>query len=116
VSASQAEGRGFLDEARALAARGLPDDAPGVRTLGYRELLEHLAGRLPLDRALATIALRTRQLAKRQETWFRKEPDTTWFTVRDAGEFPRIARTIAQAIAGPIDPGRERAAGRQTEP
>jgi tRNA dimethylallyltransferase len=88
--------RGFLDEARALAARGLRPDAPGLHTLGYRELLAHLAGRATLDEAVATIGLRTRQLAKRQETWFRRERDTRWFTLQDAAEFPEIARAIAK--------------------
>lgn len=89
--------RGFLEQARALAARGVRADAPGPRTLGYRELLAHLAGAVTLDAALETIALRTRQLAKRQETWFRKEPDTVWFTIGSADEFPRVARAIADA-------------------
>jgi tRNA dimethylallyltransferase len=89
--------RGFLDQARALAARGVAADAPGPRTLGYRELLAHLAGATTLEAALETIALRTRQLAKRQETWFRKEPETVWFTIESADEFPRVARVIAAA-------------------
>ncbi|HSQ59326.1 MAG TPA: tRNA (adenosine(37)-N6)-dimethylallyltransferase MiaA, partial [Acidobacteriota bacterium] len=89
--------RGFLEQARALAARGIAEGAPGPRTLGYRELLAHLAGAGTLESALETIALRTRQLAKRQETWFRKEPDTVWFTIESAAEFPRVARAIADA-------------------
>ncbi|HEU4726221.1 MAG TPA: tRNA (adenosine(37)-N6)-dimethylallyltransferase MiaA [Candidatus Eisenbacteria bacterium] len=88
--------RGFLEETRALLAQGLRPDAPGLHTLGYRELVTHLTGRTSLEEAVNTIALRTRQLAKRQETWFRKEPETRWFTVADAGEFPAIAREIAR--------------------
>jgi tRNA dimethylallyltransferase len=91
--------RGFLDETRALAGHGLRADAPGLHTLGYRELLAHLAGETSLDEAIATIALRTRQLAKRQETWFRREPETRWFEVHDASEFPAIAREIAALAA-----------------
>ncbi len=90
--------RGFLDQARTLAAKGLPPGAPGLHTLGYRELLAHLRGETTLDAARETIALRTRQLAKRQETWFRKEPDTRWITVKDAAEFPSIAEEIARAV------------------
>jgi tRNA dimethylallyltransferase len=104
--------RGFLEETRALAAKGLPPEAPGLRTLGYRELVAHVAGETSLDEAVATIALRTRQLAKRQETWFRREPATRWFTVRDAAEFPAIAREIAShALNGP-----NAATSRETEP
>lgn len=88
--------RGFLDETRALVAQGLRPEAPGLHTLGYRELVAHLAGQGTLEEAVATIGLRTRQLAKRQETWFRREPETRWFTVREAGEFSEIAREIAK--------------------
>ena len=97
--------RGFLEETRALVAQELPPEAPGLHTLGYRELGAHLAGRLSLEEAVATIALRTRQLAKRQETWFRREPETRWFTVSDASEFPGIARDIAGEVLRARDAG-----------
>jgi tRNA dimethylallyltransferase len=103
-------GRGFLDEARALVAKGLRPDAPGLHTLGYRELVAHVTGAATLEEAVATIALRTRQLAKRQETWFRREPETRWYTVRDPSEFPGIAREIA------AEEGAGAATSRETEP
>lgn len=88
--------RGFLEETRALLRQELRAEAPGLHTLGYRELAAHLQGKASLEEAVATIALRTRQLAKRQETWFRREPETRWFTVREAAEFPEIAKEIAR--------------------
>ena len=90
---------GFLEQARALARAGLPAGAPGLGTLGYRELLAHLDGRGSLEEAVETIALRTRQLAKRQEAWFRKVDDVTWFTLESPREFPRVASEIARRIA-----------------
>ena len=101
--------RGFLEETRALVARGLRPESPGLHTLGYRELVAHVTGKMTLEEAVATIALRTRQLAKRQETWFRREPETRWFTIRDPMEFPEIAREIAREaldaeVAGETEP------------
>lgn len=61
---------GWLDEAETLR-RDHPADAPGLATLGYRELLRHLAGEWSLDEARDEIVLRTVQYAKRQRTWFR---------------------------------------------
>jgi len=90
---------GFLDQTRALAGAGLRKDAPGLHTLGYRELLAHLRGEVTLEGAVETIALRTRQLAKRQETWFRRVEDVTWFDLESADEFPSVARSIAQRAA-----------------
>lgn len=87
---------GFLDQARALAAAGFRESAPGLHTLGYRELLAHLGGAMSLDEAVETIALRTRQLAKRQETWFRRVQGVTWFDLESADEFPEVARAIAE--------------------
>jgi tRNA dimethylallyltransferase len=96
---------GFLDQARALAAAGYSPDAPGPRTLGYRELLQHLGGKAPLEEAVQTIALRTRQLAKRQETWFRRTSDVRWFDLDSPAEFPDVARAIEREML--LDPGRQ---------
>lgn len=89
---------GFLDQARALLDAGHPEAAPGLHTLGYRELLAHLRGACSLESAVATIALRTRQLAKRQETWFRNVEGVTWFDLESAESFPEIARRIVASI------------------
>jgi len=91
---------GFLGQALELLDTGYPPEAPGLHTLGYRELLSHLRGRTSLDEAVATIALRTRQLAKRQETWFRATGDVTWFDLESAEQFTGIAQSIAERIQG----------------
>jgi tRNA dimethylallyltransferase len=91
---------GFLDQARALASAGLAADAPGLLTLGYRELLIHLRGEATLDEAVATIALRTRQLGKRQETWFRRVGEVEWFDL----EGPNQIADAANAIAARFEP------------
>ena len=85
---------GFLEEARALLASNLPPQSPGLHTLGYRELLEHLRGRASLPEAVETIGLRTRQLAKRQETWFRRVEEIRWFALQSPDEFPAVAQAI----------------------
>jgi len=87
---------GFLEEARALLASNLPPQSPGLHTLGYRELLEHLRGRASLQEAVETIGLRTRQLAKRQETWFRRVEGVRWFALESPEEFPDVARSIQE--------------------
>ena len=66
---------GFLDEARALYARGdLTADHPSMRAVGYRQLWAHLAGQCSLSEAVEQGIAATRQLAKRQLTWLRAEP------------------------------------------
>ncbi len=68
---------GFLVEVQRLAAgRGLSRTA--AHALGYRELLAHLAGEMSFDDALARAVTRTRQFARRQRVWFRRDPRITW--------------------------------------
>jgi tRNA dimethylallyltransferase len=69
---------GWLDEVRKLSSSGIPPDAKPFQFIGYPELLAHLAGRLTMEAAIKKIQLATRQFAKRQLTWFRKEPSVHW--------------------------------------
>ena len=62
---------GLVEEVRALAALPRPLSREAAQAVGYKELLDHLAGREGLDRALERIRVRSRQFAKRQRTWFR---------------------------------------------
>jgi tRNA dimethylallyltransferase len=71
---------GWLDEVRQLIASGVPPDAKPFQFIGYSQLREHLSGRLPLKEAIAQIQQATRQFAKRQITWFRKEQDVHWLS------------------------------------
>ena len=67
---------GFLDEVAAL--RGRPRSRTAAVALGYDELERHLAGDVTLEEAVATIVTRTRQLARRQRRWFRRDPRIVW--------------------------------------
>ena len=90
--------RGFLDETRALLGMRLPDRAAGPRTLGYRELLAHLRGETTLQEARAQIALKTRQLAKRQETWFRLTPGVHWIELASEADLDRAPDVIQDRL------------------
>lgn len=71
---------GWLEEARSLASvageGGLSRTAG--QALGYRELFDHLAGRVSLEEALDAAVRRTVQFARRQRAWFRRDPRVTW--------------------------------------
>ena len=62
---------GWMEEARALHALGLPDHSPARKALGYRELFAVIEGRKSLAEAREAIQLGTRQYAKRQRVWFK---------------------------------------------
>lgn len=69
---------GFLAEVEALAARRPPLSRTASQALGYRELLAHLNGEMSLDEAVTLAITRTRQFARRQERWFRRDPRIVW--------------------------------------
>lgn len=69
---------GWLDEVRNLAAKSIPSDAKPFQFIGYSQLRAHLEGRISLGDAIHQIQQATRNFAKRQLTWFRKEPDVAW--------------------------------------
>jgi tRNA dimethylallyltransferase len=69
---------GWLHEVRTLVAHGIPADAKPFQFIGYSQLREHLEGRISRDAAISQIQQATRNFAKRQITWFRKEPAVTW--------------------------------------
>ena len=72
---------GWVEEVRRLLARGLENNLTAMQAAGYRELIAHVRGDLSLEEAVALIKTRTRQLAKRQLTWFRRESDLDWIEV-----------------------------------
>ena len=79
---------GWLDEVRALVASGVPADAKPFQFIGYVQLREHIADRLSGKDAVQQIEQATRRFAKRQLTWFRKEPGVHWLA--GFGDAPEI--------------------------
>jgi len=71
--------RGLLDEIRRMLSSGVPEDARPFGGLVYRQALEHLRGVRDEAATRALIVQENRRYAKRQLTWFRKEPNLTWF-------------------------------------
>jgi tRNA dimethylallyltransferase len=92
---------GWLDEVRRLVASGLPEDAKPFEFIGYRELRSYLRRELTFEQARVAIQQGTRQYAKRQMTWFRRESNVHWLTgFGDAPEVQSMAREwVQKAIA-----------------
>jgi tRNA dimethylallyltransferase len=74
---------GWVEEVARLLARGLDPGLPAFQAIGYRQIVRHLEGEWSLEQATAETVKATRRFAKRQETWFRREPDVTWFSAQD---------------------------------
>ena len=70
---------GLAEEARALLDQGVSRQVRPFGSLGYKQALAHIDGVMALDEAIDDTAKNTRRYAKRQMTWFRRDPDITWF-------------------------------------
>ena len=70
---------GLEDEVRALLDTGVQATAPSMRMIGYRQMLEYLAGDIDAPRMREKGIIATRQLAKRQLTWMRNQPNLLWW-------------------------------------
>lgn len=69
---------GLLQETQRLLDAGAPPGAKPLQSLGYKQAQQVLLGRLSFEQAIAECQAKTRQYAKRQRTWFRREPDVHW--------------------------------------
>lgn len=75
--------QGLVDEVRGLLARGVRPEVAPFRALGYRHVLDVLAGKISLEEAKELTKIETRHYAKRQMTWFRKMEGVSWFSPED---------------------------------
>ncbi|WP_370248046.1 tRNA (adenosine(37)-N6)-dimethylallyltransferase MiaA [Nocardioides sp.] len=69
---------GLVAEVEHLLGRGLLEGRTASRAIGYREIAAHLAGELTLAQAQERIVIATRQFARRQDAWWRKDPRIVW--------------------------------------
>jgi len=87
---------GFLAEVSALRDRGLTPDCQAGQAIGYKQLLQHLEGKLSLAQALEAIKRESRRYAKRQLTWFSRNHAIRWLDAREIEETPITAQWFLQ--------------------
>ena len=88
---------GLMDEVRTLLP--LPRDATALQAIGYKECLGVLEGRKTLEEALDEVRLRTRQYAKRQLTWLRRNPDIHWIYWDKDRDFVKALQASTEILA-----------------
>jgi tRNA dimethylallyltransferase len=89
---------GLVDETRSLLER-YPAARP-LTSLGYKQAAQHLRGELTLEEAIAAAQQGHRNYAKRQMTWFRREPQVEWFA--GFGSDPEIQRAVEEWIEAAV--------------
>ncbi len=88
---------GFVQEVRELLNRGYPKDLKPMQSIGYRHMVSFLEGRVEWDEAIRTLKRDTRRYAKRQMTWFRKDPDLQWKDPDNLDEIIRITQNFLKS-------------------
>lgn len=89
--------QGLVAETESLLERGLAANPTALQALGYRQVVEHLRGERGLDATIELVKTRTRQFAKRQLTWFRRQMNLEWITLSDPA-FESIVEKLAAGI------------------
>ena len=98
--------QGLLDEVREVVslirARGPLqelEEYPSLQAIGYKEIARHLSGELSLDEAVALVKQRSRNYAKRQFTWFRKEEGIRWIDITGLFDPLEVYKKIEAALS-----------------
>ena len=89
---------GLLDEVNGLLASGLPRGATALQAIGYKEFLGVLDGTATVEEAIAEVKLRSRQYAKRQLTWLRRNPAILWIFWEKQRDFARALQVSTEIL------------------
>jgi tRNA dimethylallyltransferase len=89
---------GLFEETRDLLDRGYGRDAPAMTGLGYRHVGAYLAGDCDEEEMIRLFKRDTRRFAKRQMTWFKREPEIRWLVIEDAEPIDETATRVMRLI------------------
>jgi len=89
---------GFVEEVKNILNHGYDKHLNSLNSVGYKEIIQYLDGKISFDRANELMKRNTRHYAKRQMTWFRKDERIHWFDVNDNRELDQIAKKIIQTL------------------
>jgi tRNA dimethylallyltransferase len=88
--------RGWVAETEQLLQRGLAQNQTALQALGYRQIAEHLRGERSLPETVELVKIRTRQFAKRQMTWFRRQLQLNWISLQPRSDVEEIVQVMAR--------------------
>jgi tRNA dimethylallyltransferase len=92
---------GLEGEVRSLTAQGLREGRTASRALGYQQLLRYLDGEWTLDEARRQTIKATRRFARRQESWFRRDPRVIWLDATKETLFTDASAMVTEGLPSP---------------
>ena len=90
---------GLIEETRRAMQEGLGTNPTALQAIGYRQVVDHLHGKLSLPATVELVKVRTRQYAKRQLTWFRRQAIARWLTLEPVTDAAAVANQLAASFA-----------------
>ena len=90
--------KGLLEETRRLLAKGYDRQLGSMKGLGYRQMAGYLDGEYSYEEAVRLLKRDTRHFAKRQLTWFRKEPGLIWLRIEERDTFEDVTARIVELV------------------
>jgi tRNA dimethylallyltransferase len=91
---------GFVEEVERLLAAGLREGRTAASAIGYREVTAYLDGDLSLDEARERTVVATRRFARRQDSWFRKDPRVVWVRYDDPERVEKALAAVGPFLRG----------------
>ena len=92
--------RGLVAETERLLARGLAENPTAMQAIGYRQVVEHLRGERSLAETIELVKIRTRQFARRQMTWFRRQARVEWLAVPPGESTEETTGRLVELVDG----------------
>ena len=89
---------GLMQEITQLLSSGIPEKATAMQAIGYKEFVDAMAGRSTIESAVAQVQQSSRRYAKRQLTWFRRNPNMHWLFRSGPEDFDRILLLARQLV------------------
>jgi tRNA dimethylallyltransferase len=94
--------RGLVAETKRLLEHGLGQNRAAKQALGYRQVAEHLNGERSLPATIDLVKTRTRQFAKRQMTWFRKQPGVIWVQIGEGERAEEVSMRLIDQVGDKV--------------
>jgi tRNA dimethylallyltransferase len=92
---------GLVEEVRSLESKGVRDSKTASQAIGYSQALASIDGRLTEEEAIAETILLTQRYARRQMSWFRRDPRINWFDYQDENLLEEVMSLVRTSLQLP---------------
>jgi tRNA dimethylallyltransferase len=89
---------GLVEEVKGILSEGYSKDLNSLNTVGYKEVIDYLDGKISLEEAIVLVKRNTRRYAKRQMTWFNADKRIVWYKIENFNQLTDLAKQIEKDL------------------